>query len=510
MYANAKSSRLLSYAAIAVCLMNICVAPVAAQSLPGSFGGTNQSLACVGGDEKCAGFALNKPSIKATIDWKVGFLVGEPVIDTRIAWKPDAVFASVKGLVPQIYSEADPDLFYKAGEAAAQLRLYEAKARLTVHHGNQTYTIDSDLGVPDVAGDKSSYNVPGSPDWSRMFRDQNGAFIPAGLAKEIMISGSMAGAEATLVSAKMDTSKFEGWWLDKNVDRYAAPLRAAIDGRLAALEVSFGLPTADLRAEIAGLGAGLSSKALVDKLETILRKLAPDRIPAKFLGEGPEKLAKLHRYAQLVAPTESALRDATKGLPPMPGSSKAYETWYDQVAVRMNTDAARLAHLQGLEEDALRAEAEAEAARQRERDRIAADLLRSQNAPTENPHRRKSASAGPLPGTEEHDDSYYYSPGDSGGFADTGWGNGGYGSVTGLMNSYAIPGSGTYYSETTGTYQSEQEGHGYGCDSEWAALESDTSAPKPASNDSEAWKPVYEETRRLDRAFQDCMTRNGY
>lgn len=448
MHLRLKAGPMGSFVFATAFLLHVGCAPVLAQSLPGSFSGTGQSTTCVGTTETCQAVMVEKPFIKAKIDWKVGFLVGEPVIDTRIAWKPDAVFGNVKGLVPPIYTEADPDLFYKAGEAAAQLRLYEAKARLTVQHGNQTYTIDSDLGVPDVAGDKTSYNVPGSPDWSRLFRDQNGAFIPAGLAKEIMGSGSMAGAEATLVSAKMDTSKFEDWWLDKNVDRYAAPLRAAIDGRLAALEVSFGLPTAGLRAEIAGLGAGLSSEALVDKLETILRKLAPDRIPAKFLGEGPEKLAKLHRYAQLVAPTENALRNATKGLPPMPGSSKAYETWYDQVAVRMNTDAARLAHLQGLEEEALRAEAEAEAARQRERDRIAADLLRRQNAPTENPHRRKPVSAGPLPGTEDHDDSYYYSPGDSDGWGDSGFDDTGWSATMNNYHDSITPG---YYSQLQGT-----------------------------------------------------------
>ena len=199
----------------------------------------------------------------------------------------------------------------------------------------------------------------------------------------------MASAQATLVSAKMDTSKFEEWWLDKNIERYAAPLRSAIDGRLAALEDSFGLPTADLRAEIAGLQGGKDARALIGRLEGILQKLSPDRIPAKFLGEGPQKLARLHAYGLNIATTEDALREATKGLPPMPGSSKAYETWYDQVAVRMNNNAARLAHLRGLEAEAERAEYEALVAAQRVKER--AERLAAEKAE----HRQRKGTRPP-------------------------------------------------------------------------------------------------------------------
>jgi hypothetical protein len=482
MYARANCKRLLTHAAAAAFLLHFGYGPAAAGSLPGSFSGADNSSFCMTADGKCPIMMGDPdlPVVKAKVDWKVGLLVGEPVVDTRLAWTP----GSVRGLVPPIYGKADPDLFYKSGEAAAQLRLYEAKARLTVHHGNRTYTIESDLGVPDKAGDKSSYNVAGSPSWNRLFRDESGAFIPAGLAKEIISSGSMERAEAKLVSAKMDTGKFEEWWLDKNVERYAAPLRAAIDGRLEALEESFGLPTDDLRAEIAALKGGKNARTLIGRLEGILQKLAPDRIPAKFLGEGPEKLARLHRYGLRISSTEDALRDATKGLPPMPGASKAYGTWYDQVAVRMNRDAARLAHLQGLKAEAERAEREAAEAERRVQERQTAERER-RAAETERQRRRKATEPQKSFSEEFGDPDDDISWGNSG-FADTGWGA--------TMNRYVRPGSGTYYSQTQGTYVTP--GTDRVCDAERNA----TDAERADANTEAA--------RSADAALHKCLYGN--
>jgi hypothetical protein len=443
MTTSARGKRLFSYAAI----MGVLLLPGEAASeygaAPGTFRGSEQSSACVGGEEKCGGILISRSNINARIDWQAGPLVGEPVIDTRIAW--NTTLGGVTGLVPPIYGEADPDLFYNSGEAAEHLRLYDATARLTVHYGNQTYTIDSDLGVPDKAGDRSSYNVAASPSWDRLFRDRNGDFISAAQAKEIFGSSSMAGAQATLVSAKMDTGKFEEWWLDKNVERYAAPLRAAIDGRLAALEESFGLPTDDLRAEIAALKGGNNARTLIGRLEGILQKLAPDRIPAKFLGEGPQKLARLHSYGLSIASTEDALRAATRGLPPMPGASKAYETWYDQVAVRMNNDAARLAHLRGLKAEAERAEREAAAAAQRVKERAERLAAEKQARAAARERQRRRNAAQPQKSFSDEfgiaeDDAY---AGNSG-FGATGW--------SATMNNYQLSITPGYYSSIQGTY----------------------------------------------------------
>jgi hypothetical protein len=493
MNADRRSKGYLKHAAALVGLLLFGGGQAWAEAGIGTFKGSDLSTACIGADETCrlSATSREKPVVKARVDWNVSVLVGEPVVDTRLAWKPDNVFGSVQGFVAPIYGAADPDLFYKSAEAAAQLRLYEAKARLTVHHGNQTYTIESDLGVPDKPGEKLSYNVAGSPSWDRLFRDDSGAFVPAETAREIVSSGSMAGAEASLVSAEVDTTKFEEWWLDKNVDRYAAPLRKAIDGRLAALEESFGLPTEELRAEIAELGRGLPARARLDRLESILRKLAPDRIPGKFLGEGPERQARLHRYALSISATEDTLRVATKGLPPMPGASKAYETWYDQVAVRMNTDAARLARLQGLEADALRAEQEAEAARQRaekraadERERIAAARERERRRTATEPQKSFSEEFG-----YPEDDSY---SGNSG-FADTGW--------VGLMNSYVMPGSGTYYDQVQGSYVSP----GSSCETEKNAVSAVANRPSPDQADRDGWAKDYEDNIEAHGNLSECL-----
>lgn len=385
---------------------------IAPPALAALFEGTGQNTVCISTQDVCQGLGF-KPNVKARVNWQVSTLVGEPVVDTRLSWE----VGNFSEHVAPIYGAADPLLSFN-GEASSQLRLYDAKARLTVYHGNRRYTIDSDLGVPDQPGDKLSYNVPGSPDWSRMFRDENGRFIPAENAKEIIGSGAMQGASAELVSARIDTSKFEEWWLEKNAGRYTAPLRDAIDARLEAMEEAFGLPTEEIRAEIRALGQGMRAEAVIGKLETILGKLAPDRIPAKFLGEGPERLAKLKAYAERIGPTEADLRAATKGLPPMPGRSERFESWYDQVAARMNSDAARLARLQNLQEEADRLEREAEEARLREAERLAAAADRQRREDEERRQREWEEAA---------DQTYYdyggYMAGFSDSFASSGWGD---------------------------------------------------------------------------------------
>ncbi len=345
-----------------------------ATSPPGVYKGSGSSSICTGDREVCGSF-LNRPVVNGEVYWQAGILVGEPVVNMGVAWRPN----SLANHVAPVYAKADPMLgLNPEGEAAQQLRLYNVKTRLTVTYGNATYTMDQDAGVPDVAGKKVSYNVPGSPDWSRLFRNANGDFIPAEQAKEIFRSNAMSGARASIVSANVDTSKFEQWWLDKNVDRYAAPLRQAIDARLAALGETFGMPADDIRAEIAALKATGNGQALIGKLEGILQKLSPDQIPAKFLGEGPERLMRLKRYADAIAPNEAALREATKNLPPMPGTSERYDTWYEQVEVRLNRDEARHARLREMKEEADRLELQAAQAelRAQERAKARAEKLR--------------------------------------------------------------------------------------------------------------------------------------
>ncbi|MBZ0262435.1 MAG: hypothetical protein K8F90_17760 [Hyphomicrobiales bacterium] len=504
MHVRLRNKRLLSAATLMGALLLSGEAAAEYGSAPGTFRGSDGSNACIGENGNCSSIGSTS-NIYAKVNWQAGPLVGEPVIDTRIAW--NTTLGGVTGLVPPIYSEADATLFLNSGEAAEHLRLYQATARITVHHGNQTYTIDSDLGVPEGAGVKTGYNVAASPSWDRLFRNSNGDFIPAAQAKEIFASRDMAGAEATLVSAKMDTSKFEQWWLDKNVERYAAPLREAIDGRLAALEANFGLPTEELRAEIAALKGGKNAQALIDKLEGILHKLSPDRIPAKFLGTGPDKLARLHAYGLSIANSEDALRAATKHLPPMPGSSEAYEIWYDNVAVRINRDAARLAHLQGRKEEAERAEFEAaEAVRKvKERDeRLAIAKHNKREAARRRKERdRRDAERNPKSFSDTFgyaDDDFAYS-GNSG-FGGTGWNSGG-GTACGYGTYDIGNGQCSYF---YGGDSSSSSASGNDCVSEWNAYASNSSE---GINDVEGRTKFYEGHAVLGQAYSDCMHKNG-
>lgn len=412
-------------------LVGCPVAPAESQSLPNTYRGSDSSHVCAGDPRLCYDqtriaealhtdgvlVAPGSPTVQGEVRWAAGLLYGEPVVDMRLNWEPGPINNHLK----PIYAKADPMLGVLSpdSEAAQQLRLYDAKARLTVTYGFADYTLDADLGVPGRPGGEESYNVAGSPDWSRLFRDRDGNFVSAEQAREIFQSGALDTASARITQARIDTSKFETWWLDRNVERYAGPLRDAIDARLDALGNAFDLPTDEIRAEIAALGPGLSGRALVDKLEGILFKLSPDRIPAKFMGEGPDKLWRLKAYAERIAGSEARLRDATEELPPLPGSSAAYDTWRDQIGLRLTQDAERLARLQGLQDEADRLAREAEEARRQEEERLAAEEERLRQ---EEEWREQQEWA-------EQSDGFDWGTALSEAFASTDWG---YGSDTGL------------------------------------------------------------------------------
>ena len=304
--------------------------------------------------------------IDVTVGYKAGTLFGEPVVNTQIRWQPRSVAAHL----PAIYSQADPSLLASRadGEAASMLRIYDTRVRLTIRRGNKTYTQETDAGIPGKPGKDVSYNVAGSPDWSRMLKGPDGKYVSAEEAKAVMKDGFRV-ANAEMVSTSVDTSRLETWWLDKNIDRYTDPLKGAIDKRLEALSEAFDLPVDELRAQVAAISGKGDGRAALAKLQAILDKLSPDRLPPKYLGTGPERLIRMKRYADAIRGSEEAFREAVKGLPPMPGTSEVYDNWYQQVQGRFARDAARLARLQGQQDEANRIEREAREAEARAQER---------------------------------------------------------------------------------------------------------------------------------------------
>ncbi len=474
-------------------------APVAGQSLPNTYRGADRSTVCTGDAAACSQ-PFGRPAVRGEVRWAAGLLYGEPVVDMRLTWEPGTITHHLK----PIYSSADPSLSVAGAgsEAAQQLRLYDARARLSVDMGGARYTLDADLGVPGRPGGEESYNVAGSPDWSRLFRDRDGNFVPADHARWIFDSGAMRTATVGITQARIDTSRFESWWLDKNVERYAGPLRDAIDARLDALGNAFDLPTDDIRAEIAALGPGLSGRALVGKLEDILFKLSPDRIPAKFMGEGPDKLWRLKAYAERIAGSEARLRAATEGLPPMPGSSAAYDTWRDQIGIRLTQDAERLARLQGLQDEADRLAREAEEARRLEEERLAAEEERLRQ---EEEWREQQE-------WEEQSEGFDWGTALSEAFASTDWG---YGSGMGSDTGFTVPGyyyHGIYIGDSSSSGSDSDE---HPCiderDAYHAVVDGFNARVKGGLSDSEA-RDLYESTSPSEvsarTAFSECLAAN--
>lgn len=317
---------------------------------------------------------LENDKVYGNIHYQVGSLVGEPVVNVQLDWRP----MRVRDHVPAIYARdanslasdklAFGTLGQKPDEGESQLRLYDAKVRLTIQHGRDTYFLDADAGVPGKPGSARSYNVPGIPDWGDMLRDSAGRPVSGAIVKDIMRTGLNV-TDARLTSYKVDTSQYEQWWLEKNVDRYTKPLKDAIDRKLDALSDAFGLPVDDLRKEVAALRGTGKAGADIAKLQGILDKLSPSNLPKKYLGEGPERLVRLHRYSHLTQNADDILRRESDGLPPMPGSSRLYDNWHKQMEVRLAKNRLKLAQLEGKKHAIELAEQQAREAEQRARER---------------------------------------------------------------------------------------------------------------------------------------------
>ena len=304
--------------------------------------------------------------IKTNVHYQVGSLVGEPVVNAQIDWKPGTVFG-INSPLPEVYRRADPGLDNDA-EAKKQFRLYQAKVRLTIKHGNNTYRLDTDAGVPARPGNKRSFNVPGSPAWKDLLRDSSGNPVDAETAKSIMRAGLNV-TDASVIDYKVDTSRFEEWWVEKHADRYTQPLKEAVNAKLKALSENFGLPVKDLQKEIAAIDRRYKPRAAIEKLQSILYKLNPQNIPKKYLGVGAERMVRLQNYSMAIRDSERGLEKAMSDLPPMPGSSKLYDNWYQQMEVRLAKNRAQMARLQGRQIEILQAEREAQEAEERERRR---------------------------------------------------------------------------------------------------------------------------------------------
>lgn len=325
---------------------------------PGSF-----NAACVNGK---AGDPVST-GINANIGWRVGMLAGQPLVELAMNWTP----TDLRGMLPAGYQRADPGLVAGLDEKAnAKLSLYAVDVAIGFQHEGRSYTITEGVGVPAAPGNESSFNVPASYEWNGFIKDASGNFVDAQTAKAIVKAG-IKPTGAAIVQAKVNTFDLQTYWYDKNVDRYNAPLREAVESQLLLLEDTFGLPVDEIRVALATYEAEHSPQEVNRKLASMFERLTPANLPEKYLGAGLARDIKLSIYADALGGIDGRLRLQMNELPPLPGHDVlGHQTWLDEQKAMFRTRELRLALLREDVREAQHIENEiAEAKRREERRR---------------------------------------------------------------------------------------------------------------------------------------------
>ncbi len=203
--------------------------------------------------EVCAEYAVN---------WKLWSLMGEPVGDYRLKWN----LVSIKLMDEQRKQPVSytPATLPKALEkAVSRIELY-IDGLATV--GGQSLSHRFNTGVAVRANSGMSHNVPGSPDWSRLFArgvsactSSNMEYLSTKEAKAVFVKGitldsirlcpeSSVGELSWLNSAVNELCQAPGsekryrFCPSKNPGRRKVPQNATIDEAFSALEGSSGNP----------------------------------------------------------------------------------------------------------------------------------------------------------------------------------------------------------------------------------------------------------------------------
>jgi len=101
-------------------------------------------------------------NVRANVGYRVHMLAGEPLVEISMNWVPK----SLDKMLPPAYARADPTLSSgKTSEAQEKIRLYDARVRLYLKHGVETFSIEDNVGVPARAGNQPSFTMAGSPNW---------------------------------------------------------------------------------------------------------------------------------------------------------------------------------------------------------------------------------------------------------------------------------------------------------------------------------------------------------
>lgn len=184
------------------------------------------------------------------ISWKIWTLMGEPVQVLKVRWHPKSgnIPVPAPGVRSIGLSPVPETIRLKDVPQAVRdkIHLYDVKIGVSgVDGANRPASVIFDAGIPDKAGKKWSFNVPGSPNWRELFLSnrivqgigrcrQPQGYLSADAAKDIMRKPDFRVDEnvlagGCLVSGMLDISAVWDWWREKTWPklRYEANYKAA-------------------------------------------------------------------------------------------------------------------------------------------------------------------------------------------------------------------------------------------------------------------------------------------
>ena len=242
--------------------------------------------------------------------------MGEPVISTRFKYKIETGLSFVS--VPTFNTRLFRKVLLSSLPAEAQLkpRLYNVKIRYRLASSLQYMDVFlvSDVGIPGIGdGETWSYNVPGSPDWGKLFykTELMKEYVSAKDAKMLMTS-PMSIVEAKIIRHEVTQYDLHEWYKihDKseqidallNANKHLADgIRRSTGHRAKYMSAS----DVDVMAGKSWVGRGAQSA--LDRLQKEFDKLS--NVPGRFISDAnPEPYRVAVRDAkQMVGVVESEI-----------------------------------------------------------------------------------------------------------------------------------------------------------------------------------------------------------
>ncbi|MBU2867296.1 hypothetical protein [Pacificibacter marinus] len=221
---------------------------------------------------------------------RTGILMGEPVISTRFKYEivPGLSFVSVPVFNTGVYSKKLLSQLPVAGQLKPRLYNMEIVYRLSSPLFYRDIYLRSDIGIPAVGdGNTWSFNVPGSPDWNRVFSytENMSEYLSEQDAKE-RLANPMTLVDAKIVNHDVTQFDLHEWYkkYDKSPQIYGllAANKHLAEGIRRSTGHEFKATTQSTVTVIAGVNwIGPDADRAIDVLEREFEKLS--NLPQRFI-----------------------------------------------------------------------------------------------------------------------------------------------------------------------------------------------------------------------------------